>query len=78
VLPFFRAKGFRFYFLSREEPRMHVHAQSSDGEAKFRIEAGIELAVNYGLKDRDLGTIEKLIREHEDEIRAAWNKHFGR
>jgi hypothetical protein len=31
----FRAGGFRFYFFSREEPRIHVHAQSADGEAKF-------------------------------------------
>ena len=74
----FRAKGFRFYFFSREEPRMHVHAQSSDGEAKFWLEPGIELAVSHRLKPKDLGMIEDLIREHEDEIRTAWNKHFRR
>ena len=73
----FRAKGFRFYFFSREEPRIHVHAQSSDGEAKFWLEPRIELAVNYRLAARDLGTIETLIVEREDDIRAAWYRHFG-
>ena len=74
----FRAKGFRFYFFSREELRMHVHAQSADGEAKFWLEPEVELAVNHRLKPKDLGMIEDLIREHEDEIRTAWNKHFRR
>jgi hypothetical protein len=31
----FREGGFRFYFFSREEPRMHVHVQGQNGEAKF-------------------------------------------
>jgi len=57
---------------------MHVHAQSAAGEAKFWLEPEIELAMNYRLKAKGLGTIEALIREHEDEIRAAWHKHFSR
>ena len=32
----FRAAGFRFFFFSREESRMHVHAQSAEGEAKYK------------------------------------------
>lgn len=74
----FRASGFRFYFFSREEDRIHVHAQSADGEAKFWLDPSIELAVSFGLPARDLGIIERLIRDHEDEIRAAWNEHFHR
>ena len=31
----FRAGGYRFYFFSREEPRMHVHVHHEAGEAKF-------------------------------------------
>jgi hypothetical protein len=30
-----RARGFRFYFFSREEVRPHVHVQHAEGEAKF-------------------------------------------
>ncbi len=73
-----RARGFRFFFFSREEPRMHVHAHHAEGEAKFWLEPGIELAVNYGLSQRRLTAALKLIREHEDEIRTAWERHFGR
>ncbi len=74
----FRAGGFRFFFFSREETRMHVHAQSAEGEAKYWIDPAIELAVSYGLKGKDLSTVEELIKEHEGEIRNAWYEHFGR
>ena len=40
----FRELGFRFFFFSREEPRIHVHVYCSQGEAKFWIEPEIELA----------------------------------
>jgi len=34
----FREKGYRFFFFSREETRMHIHVISGDGEAKFWLE----------------------------------------
>jgi hypothetical protein len=40
----FREKGYRFFFFSREENRMHVHVISGDGEAKYWLEPKIELA----------------------------------
>lgn len=72
----FRQGGFRFFFFSREEPRMHVHVLCGDGEAKFWMEPRIELARNHGLSSRRLREVERMIEEHEDEIRAAWKKHF--
>jgi hypothetical protein len=72
----FRAGGYRFYFFSREEPRLHVHGQHAEGEAKFWLEPEIGLAQNYGLRQHQLAAAEQLIRGHEDEIRAAWHKHF--
>lgn len=33
----FREAGFRFYFLSREEPRVHVHVACAEGEAKCKL-----------------------------------------
>ena len=74
----FRSRGYRFYFFSREERRIHIHAQHATGEAKFWIDPEIELAQNYGLSARGVATALRLIREHEDEIRAAWEAHFGR
>ena len=48
------------------------------GEAKFRLDPEIEIAQNYGLSPNRVNTAERMIREREDEVRAAWNEHFGR
>jgi len=73
----FREGPFRFFFLSREEARLHIHVHSADGEAKYWLDPGIELARNYGLSPHDLRRVEQLIEEHEQEIRDAWRRHFG-
>ena len=73
----FREKGFRFYFFSREEERLHVHVHSSDGEAKYWLKPKIELARNYGLSGQQLAKIQSIIEEHENELITAWNSHFG-
>ena len=74
----FRARGYRFYFFSREETRPHIHAHHATGEAKFWLEPEIEPARNYGLSPTRLNTARRLIMEHENEIRTAWEEHFGR
>jgi hypothetical protein len=74
----FSYKNYRFFFFSLEEPRVHVHVLSPDGEAKFWIEPQIELAMNHGFKAHQISELEKVIKEHEDEIRNAWIRHFGR
>jgi hypothetical protein len=72
----FREAGFRFYFFSREEPRMHVHVQSQNGEAKVWLEPTIELAQCVGLAKREINEALRLVQEHEHDIRNAWRKHF--
>ena len=57
----FRESGFRFFFFSREEARMHVHVSHSDGEAKFWLEPSIGLARSVGLDEQQLRQIRKLI-----------------
>ena len=74
----FRARGYRFYFFSREESRMHVHVHHETGEAKIWLEPEIVIAENYGLSPARLTAALRLVREHENEIRAAWKKHFRR
>ncbi|MEN9456164.1 MAG: hypothetical protein RL210_1683 [Pseudomonadota bacterium] len=69
--------GFRFFFFSREEPRMHVHVSHSDGEAKFWLEPDIALAQSIGLNERLLRQAKTLIEEHQNDIRSAWQHHFG-
>jgi hypothetical protein len=73
----FRDGSFRFYFFSREESRMHVHAQCPDGEAKFWLEPTIALAQNYGLSDQQVRAAQQLVEARADEIRSAWRKHFA-
>ena len=75
-LTVFRESGFRFYFFSREEPRMHVHVQGQNGEAKFWLEPTIELAQHVGFFRREVNEALRLLQEHKDEIRDAWLKHF--
>ncbi|ASJ76757.1 DUF4160 domain-containing protein [Granulosicoccus antarcticus] len=73
----FREKGYRFFFFSREEVRMHVHVISGDGEAKYWLEPQIELSKNSKYSSKQLNEIKALVEEHENELIAAWQKHFG-
>jgi hypothetical protein len=72
-----RIGPFRFYFFSREEPRMHVHVATSEAEAKFWLEPEVAQAQNYGLSDQQLRTAQGHVEAHADDFRAAWKKHFG-
>jgi hypothetical protein len=74
----FREKGYRFYFLSNEENRIHVHVTSEDGEAKFWLEPIVSLAIHHGLNPRKLIEVQKIIEEHKNEIGEAWQRHFGK
>ena len=74
----FREKGYRFYFLSNEEERIHIHVTSEDGEAKFWIEPIVSLAVCHGLNPTKLSKIQKIIEEHRSEIVKAWQRHFSK
>jgi hypothetical protein len=71
-----RKHGYRLFFFSREEPRMHVHAYCGDGEAKFWLEPNVELAYNYNLARKQLREIEAIIDQHYQEIVDAWRGHF--
>lgn len=73
----FRVGGYRFYFFSREEPRTHVHVHHETGEAKIWLDPNIAVAQNHGLSPGRLAAALRLAQEHEDEIRAAWETHFG-
>ena len=73
----FRKGPYRFFFFSREEPRLHIHVISGDGEGKYWIEPKIELSSSAGFNQSQLTEIEKIIREHEHEIRDKWQQHFN-
>ena len=71
-----RHKNYRFFFFSREEPRMHVHISSPDGEAKFWLEPMIALADYNGYSERQLKEIAKVVDRHAKEFEKAWKEHF--
>ncbi len=73
-----REDGFRIYFFSREETRMHVHVHCGHGEAKFWLEPSIELAKNFGLSQQQLRAIRIMIEAHYNEFCIAWTRHFSR
>lgn len=73
----FRENGYRFFFFSREEKRMHVHIVSGDGEAKFWLEPEIELAKNYNYTRKHLKEIELLVEAHYNELIESWENHFS-
>lgn len=66
----------RYFFFSREEPRLHVHVLGPDGTAKFWIDPQIELANSRGFKKKELRAIEAIIRRRKHEIRSTWEAHF--
>jgi hypothetical protein len=74
----FREGGFRFYFFSREETKMHVHVQAQNGEAKFWLEPAVEVAQSIGLSPREINEARRIVQEHENDIRSAWYAHFPR
>ena len=72
----YREGNFRFFFNSREETRRHIHINSPDGTAKFWLEPFIELADYYGMDERSLGKIEKIVIEKQEAFIHAWDEHF--
>jgi diadenosine tetraphosphate (Ap4A) HIT family hydrolase len=43
----YRKNGYRYFFFSKEEERIHIHIVPGDGEAKFWLKPEIDLAKNY-------------------------------
>ena len=72
----FKEKGFRFFFFSKEESRMHVHVSSAKGEAKFWLEPIVALARHINLSQKELKEIQTVVEERANEIKRAWKKHF--
>lgn len=56
---------------------MHIHVSHTDGEAKLWLEPKIELAMNQGLSQRQIGEATALVQQHYEEICSAWRIHFG-
>jgi hypothetical protein len=71
-----RVGRYRFFFFSNEglEPS-HIHVEAGSDQAKFWLDP-IDLASNYGFRGHELSEIEQIIRQHQEELREAWNGYF--
>ena len=69
-----RVGRYRFFFFSNEnnEPA-HIHVKAESDQAKFWLEP-ISLASNYGFRAHELNEIERIVKEHKDELMEAWNE----
>jgi len=72
-----RAGPYRFHFYSHEpnEPP-HIHVDRDDCSAKFWL-VPVGLAYNLGYAPRELRIIERLVGEHQPQLREAWSVQFG-
>ena len=52
-----------------------MHVIRGGYEAKFWI-SPVSLARNDGFAAHELNKIKNPVRQYEDEIRAAWDRHF--
>ena len=69
--------GLRFYFYTRDHEPIHIHVESSDGEAKFEIETELKLIYNKGLKTKDIKLAESILEENKENFINEWKRIFG-
>ena len=69
---------YRFFFFSADgdEP-VHIHVESSDGEAKFWL-LPVRMAYNRGLRQKQLRQIRDLLEQHQNQLVENWNEFFDR
>jgi hypothetical protein len=68
--------GFRFFFYSREETRIHIHIESQNCHVKIWLD-NFEVADNHGFSKNELSKLLYLVRLHEKAIQKAWKEHFN-
>ena len=55
---------------------MHIHAESSGGEAKFWLYPEVTVARSAGFNRRQLAELAVQVSRHRKEIERAWHEHF--
>ena len=72
-----RVRGYRFFFFSNEghEPS-HIHVETAEKYAKFWLNP-VVLAKSVGYNAKELGQLQKLVKEHRDFLEEKWHEFFG-
>jgi len=55
---------------------MHIHVKAGGDEAKFWLDP-FELASNYGFSAHELNDVERIIEQHQEALREAWNEYLS-
>ncbi|MDF0651964.1 MAG: DUF4160 domain-containing protein [Nitrospira sp.] len=63
-----------FYAGDRHEPP-HIHIEREDKVSKFWLDP-IRLQESGGFSRLEIGRIHKLVAEHRDSLREAWDEYF--
>jgi hypothetical protein len=50
-----------------------MHVDSESRSAKFWLDPDVTLATNHGYSRRELRDLERIIREHLETLRNAWD-----
>ena len=69
-------RGYRFFFFSNEgEEPPHVHIESGNGYAKFRLDP-VEVVRSIGYKGTELTIIRDLVTENAGRFKEKWHAYF--
>jgi len=68
---------YRFFFYAgdRDEPQ-HIHIEMDDKIAKFWIDP-VRLQNSGGFSRKEINQIQKIIQEHQINLRENWNEYFS-
>ena len=69
-----RIGPYRLYFYSYDciEPR-HMHVDRDNMSAKFWLDPDVALVHNHGYRRKELRDIERILREHLEQLRHEWD-----
>ncbi|OQW33411.1 MAG: hypothetical protein A4E19_03110 [Nitrospira sp. SG-bin1] len=72
-----RVGPYRFFFYAgdRDEPS-HIHIEREDKVAKFWLDP-VRLQESGGFSRSEISRVYKLVMEHQDSLREAWDDYFG-
>lgn len=75
--PRFCDTAHRFYFYSNEQDGpVHVHVERDGDVAKFWLDP-VRVQRSGGFRRPEILRIARLVGEHRERIKEAWDEHFG-
>ena len=67
--------GYRFFFFSDEHTPEHIHIEKGDSYIRIEIES-LKVTNSYNINSKEIKKLVKLVAEHKDKLREAWNEYF--